>query len=236
MIFVTGDIHNSDFHRFKKFKSEFKPTKDDVLLVAGDFGLPWYLPESMNHSSDLFYIKQLSEKPFMTCFVDGNHENFDLLNALPQVEMFGNTCGKLSDKIFHLKRGNIYTIQGKKILALGGASSVDKAWRIIHEQTKGQKVWWKQELWTFEDEENCLKNLDAHEWKVDFVISHTCPSVIIDKLVPKGTPLHPDPTQKILEMVFADLQFGKWYFGHWHVDEVLDEQFYAIYQNVRRVE
>ena len=72
----------------------------------------------------------------------GNHENFRLLNALEEDE---NHMGYISEHIKHLKRGRCYNIQGKNILALGGADSVDKFRR-----TEGLN-WWKEETITDED-------------------------------------------------------------------------------------
>jgi hypothetical protein len=72
----------------------------------------------------------LNERPWTTLVVDGNHDNHDRLNQLPVEEKFGGKVGVIADSIYHLKRGEIYQIQDKKILSFGGAESIDKLSRI----------------------------------------------------------------------------------------------------------
>ena len=79
MIFITGDIHgNIDINKLnsKKFAEQKNLTKSDFVIIAGDFGLVW--DESKECQ---YWIKWLSEKNFTTLFIDGNHENFNLLNS-----------------------------------------------------------------------------------------------------------------------------------------------------------
>ena len=54
-------------------------------------------------------MKWLSEKPWTTLFVDGNHENFDRLKNYPITEEWGGKVQKIYDKVYHLMRGEIYT-------------------------------------------------------------------------------------------------------------------------------
>ena len=133
MIYVTGDMHGGiDIHKMstKRFPEQKTMTKNDYVIVCGDFGLVWDKPGDKYYNEQQYWIKWLNSKPFTTLFVDGNHENFDILNALPEVEMFGNVVGKVSDSIYHLKRGRVYTIDGKKIFTMGGAYSHDKEYRV----------------------------------------------------------------------------------------------------------
>ena len=76
MIFITGDCHG-DYRRFRTdiFIEQKEMTKDDFVIVCGDFGL-W--DES---GEQKYWRKWLSGKPFTTLWVDGNHENYDLLNT-----------------------------------------------------------------------------------------------------------------------------------------------------------
>lgn len=46
--------------------------------------------------------------------------------------MYGAKVLKVSDNVFYLKRGEIYTIEDKLFLVLGGALSDDKKYRIPH--------------------------------------------------------------------------------------------------------
>ena len=109
-------------------------------------------------------------KPFKILAVMGNHDNYDLIEKLPEVEMFGAKVLKVSDNVFYLKRGEVYIIEDKRFLVLGGAMSDDKAWRKAHES------WWEQEEWSEEEKETCLAKIKENN-NFDYVLSHTGPSV-----------------------------------------------------------
>ena len=78
MFFITGDTHR-DFTRFsaKSFPEQKNMSKDDYVIVCGDFGI-W---DTSNE--ERYWLGWLNDKPFTTLFVTGNHENFDLLKVLP---------------------------------------------------------------------------------------------------------------------------------------------------------
>ena len=75
MIYITGDTH-SDFSRFSedKFPIQKEMTKDDYVIICGDFGGVWTFEEESNREKEA--LDWLNEKNFTTLFVDGNHENF----------------------------------------------------------------------------------------------------------------------------------------------------------------
>jgi hypothetical protein len=78
MIYLTGDTHG-DLSRltsanWPKGKSL---SKRDYLIILGDFGVLWNPKED---SSSKYWLNWLSKKPWTTLFLDGNHENFDLVD------------------------------------------------------------------------------------------------------------------------------------------------------------
>lgn len=81
-VFLTGDTHGeADIAKVDAFARVAQDlTRDDVLIVLGDFGLVWADPPSEGERRRLDWYE---EQPWTTLFVDGNHENFDLLDALP---------------------------------------------------------------------------------------------------------------------------------------------------------
>ena len=113
MIYVTGDMHG-DYRVFKQpvFKNI---KKNDTLIICGDFGFIWNGGKGEKATLD-----KLSKKPYTVCFVDGTHENFELLSKYPVVEYCGGKAHKIRDNIFHLLRGQIFEIEGEKIFAMGG--------------------------------------------------------------------------------------------------------------------
>ena len=175
MIYITGDTHcPEDIHRLNTsgFPEQKNLTKNDYVIICGDFGGVWYPEDSKYHKEDLYWQKWLREKPFTTLFVDGNHENHYLLSQLPEVEMFGGTIGKVCDSVYHLKRGQIYTIDGKKFFCFGGAKSIDKEWRV-----EGLS-WWPEEMPSKAEMDYGLVTLEKHDFKVDYILSHCAPSSI----------------------------------------------------------
>ena len=84
-IFITGDTHG-DFTRFKKdiFYERAELTKEDCVIITGDFGGIWD-----GSANERYWLDWLEKKPFTTLFVSGNHENYDLLAEYPVEEWCG---------------------------------------------------------------------------------------------------------------------------------------------------
>ena len=139
MIYVTGDIHGGfDIHKLasKELRSAgLRIKKDDYVIVCGDFGLVWD-----SKPEERYWRKWLDEKPWTTLFVDGNHENFELLNTYPVEEWHGGRIHRISEKTIHLMRGNVFSLEGASFFTFGGAASHDKEWRLPG------LSWWPEEL------------------------------------------------------------------------------------------
>ena len=138
MIYITGDTHqNIDISKLntKNFPEQKELTKSDYVIICGDFGMVWN-----NSKEEMYWRKWLEKKNFTTLFIDGNHENYELLNEFPVIEKFGGKVQEIGKDIFHLMRGEIYTIDGKTFFCMGGAESTDKVYRIEHIS------WWKEEI------------------------------------------------------------------------------------------
>ncbi len=99
MIFVTGETHG-DFTRFSVdiFPGQKNMTKDDYVIICGDFGI-WD-----DSKRERYWLQWLDEKPFTTLFVDGNHENFDLLASCPFTDWHGGKVQHIRDSVIHLMR------------------------------------------------------------------------------------------------------------------------------------
>ena len=75
MIYVTGDTHGR--HDFGKLFDDSWPegqtlTRDDYVVVCGDFGGVWYDIDLSDPSLLLLFWEA---QPWTTLFLDGNHEN-----------------------------------------------------------------------------------------------------------------------------------------------------------------
>lgn len=227
MIYITGDIHG-DINRFSDeyIPNETELTDDDVIIVCGDFGIPWYNKnDNTGWHFDQRKLDDLSARPYTILYCDGNHENFNELYAYLEIEMYGNTVNKLRDNIFHLQRGRIYTIQDKTFFVFGGAYSIDRYMR------QKNISYWEQEIPCDSEYKKGIKALKSVGFKVDYIITHTCPSEIIRHM--GHNPIIDDgELTGFFDWVMYETDFKKWFFGHWHYDELIiykDKCLRAIY-------
>ena len=221
MIFVTGDLHghvDKSKLNTKFFPQQKELTKNDFVIIAGDFGGIWDESRSEN-----WLLRWLEKKSFTTLFVDGNHENFDLLNQYPVTTWNGGKVHEIRPGIIHLMRGQVFQIEGMKFFTFGGADSVDKHYR------KEGISWWPQERPTDEEFVEGMENLEKQNYSVDYVISHTAPLNVVEKLTVCSTLL--DPATIMLSVFQEKISFKHWYFGHFHQDTTLDN-YTALYQEV----
>jgi predicted phosphohydrolase len=215
--FLTGDTHG-DFTRFSSdnFPIGKTLTKDDQVIILGDFGLIW---NEQLSKSELYWKHWLEQKPWTTFAVLGNHENYSAIEQYPTVNMFGGKVYKISEKIFLFQTGEIYWINGQSFFVCNGAYSVDKPNRTEYDS------WWSQEQPTYSQMENGLYNLEMVSWSVDYILAHTCPEHV-GRAFNKSYNA-PDVedwisacyTAKYLSEVVSKTQFKKFFFGHYHPEE-----------------
>lgn len=228
MIYITGDTHGEiDITKLnvKNFPVQKQMTKRDYVIIAGDFGCIW-----SGGKNDDYWLNWLENKNFTTLFICGNHENFDLLDKYPIVEWNGGKVHKISDSIYHLMRGQVFTIDNQTFFTFGGATSVDKNHR------KEFVSWWVQEVPTQAEFEEGMKNLEKHNMNVDFILTHTAPTEIISQFFLDIEKLK-DPTNAMLDQFKENVRFKHWYFGHFHENKtmgkftVIDNSFINIETN-----
>lgn len=226
MIYVTGDIHGGfDIHKLssKELRSAgLRIKKDDYVIVCGDFGLVWD-----NKPEERYWRKWLDEKPWTTLFVDGNHENFELLNTYPVEEWHGGRIHRISEKIVHLMRGNVFSLEGASFFTFGGAASHDKEWRLPG------LSWWPEELPSDEELRQANDVLKQCNNQVDYIISHCAPSLIQGRLNPT---YKTDRLTEYFEYVRETVKFKRWYFGHYHEDVDFDDGFSCLLDRVLPLE
>ena len=250
-IFITGDIHSKP----ERFSSDNFPqgkelTKEDYIIICGDFGLVWN--KDCENGHERFWLNWLEEKPWTTLFLDGNHENFDRLydfEIYPCVEWNGGLVQKIRPSVIHLMRGEIYDLQGLKFFVMGGNYSHDiddgileigdpkiKQWQ--KDWTKMFRVnhlsWWEQEVPAHYERTNAIKNLLAVDNKVDFILTHALPSsdiYIIDKYLAK-----PNEFEIWLEEnIRSKVDYIGWISGHYHIDRAASYKDLCIYERILQV-
>ena len=224
MIFVTGDTHGEhDFGKLARFaKKHPELTKEDYLIIAGDFGGVWYKNAV---EEDLEPYEKL---PFTVLFVDGNHENFNLLNAYPVETWKGGKIHRVAPHVLHLMRGQIFEIEGKRIFTFGGGTSIDKYMR------REGVSWWPEEIPSFAEFDEAVTNLKRYGHKVDYVITHSCDEKALYTpllgTVSKSMTVYPD--NSMLMEFERTVQYEHWYFGHYHVDGYVTERKTALYHDI----
>ena len=227
MLYVTGDTHGDlDFQKILDWTEVTKPNKDkDYLIILGDFGYVWENKRDDYEKEKLDFISCL---PFTTLFIDGNHENHSRLNAMRVVNFMGGKAHKVYDSIYHLMRGQVYNICNKSIFTFGGASSIDK-----HLRVEGIS-WWKEEEFNYREANTAYDNLNKINWEVDYVLTHSAPLSIRDKLFEGNNLYKPSATERLLEAILRNIKFKRWYFGHYHIDKNMNN-FKAMYENIERM-
>ena len=234
MIYITGDTH-ADFRRFntRNFPEQKQLTKDDYVIVCGDFGL-WDGSKREIHDIDW-----LDGKPYTTLFVSGNHSNYDMLDAMPVAEWHGGEVNYIRPSVIHLRRGQIYDIGGKRIFTFGGASShdiedgiLDRSDIDFREKKKrlddnnryqyriNHETWWAQELPTQAEMDAGLANLAAVGNKVDYIITHCAPDSLFAQLIDRKPVV--DYLTTYLKKIHETVDYERWYCGHYHINRILD--------------
>lgn len=211
MIYITGDTHGR-FERIEDFCRDNNTTSDDIIIILGDLSMNYYLDARDE------YLKREVAKLAITIFaIHGNHE-----------ERPYNVCGyrlkewhggmvyvdsEYPNQIF-AKDGEIYSLDDKKVVVIGGAYSVGKPIRL-----KKKLPWFESEQPDSKIKADVEKSLCNLNWKVDIVLSHTCPS----KYIPEQLYLSyvdqttvDRSTEEWLQKIEDSLKYKKWYFGHFH--------------------
>lgn len=238
MIYVTGDTHID--RDIAKLQDENWPegqtlTRSDYLVVMGDFGALWYGGERDRRLLDMY-----ESKPYTTLFVDGNHDNFDIIDALPTAERFGAPVHVVPGfpHVIHLMRGYVYELpvsaeETARVLVMGGAETRDRSRRI-----EGVD-WWRREMPSEEEYERCTRSLDDVGWSVDYVFTHELPYDAIryarDWTVQEEIQMMPDRLSGFLQWVDDKLDKSSlhiWYAGHYHTDRLIDARYRVLYNDI----
>lgn len=253
-VYVTGDIHGdpsrfsvNSFYEQKTFSGN---KEDNIIIVCGDFGLVWNA--NGEDPTERYWLNWLEQKNFTVCFVDGNHECFDRLYQYPVEEWNGGKVHKIRDNVIHLMRGQVFDIEGKKFFTFGGASSHDIKDGILEIDDpdfseKRKKLnknsyslyrinhisWWKEELPSEEEISEGIKNLDKHDWKVDYIITHS-PSASVIALLGQGL-YEQDILTKYLEEIRCKTEYKRMFSGHMHVDYTVNDKDILLYEQIIRI-
>lgn len=227
MIYVTGDTHgNNDILKLYDLAAKTPGLdKDDYVIIAGDFGGVW------NRKTLFADLNNYSNLPFTTLFVDGNHENYDLLRTFPVNEWNGGKVQMIRPDIIHLMRGQVYEIDGRTFFTFGGATSIDKYMR------REGLSWWSEERPSDDELREGIDNLKRFENNVDYIITHSCDEKALwyPPLRTREFKMGVYPENQMLSYFEDILTYRHWYFGHYHMDADLTEKKTVLYQKIVRL-
>lgn len=226
MFYITGDTHG-DFSRCEVFNARNNPTPDDTMIVLGDAGLNYY-----RNNTDRKKKLYVNSFPFTTFCIHGNHEMRPNTIASYEMKEFcgGNVWYEHEfPNILFAQDGEIYDFDGIKCIAIGGAYSVDKEYRLL----RGYK-WFEDEQPSDFIKARVEENLSKAGNKIDVVLSHTCPIDYepVEAFLPSIDQRKVDKsTEEWLGKIEKSIEYKKWYCGHYHIIKKIDSlQF--MYTNI----
>lgn len=222
-VFITGDKHRTFVPLFG-LAEKIELFETDILIIAGDAGYIW--DDSYPHAVES--LQQIF--PGTIAFVDGNHENHKLLNGMEVVLWNGGKAHKIGERVYHLMRGQVYSIYEQNYFVFGGARSVDK------DRREEGVSWWKEEEPTLEEIEYGRCQLSQHVNHIDYVITHETP-LFARQYIARSKPIDtdymlPNVLEEWYEMVHHGTRFKKWYFGHMHVDQVITDDLQGLHHHI----
>lgn len=216
MIYITGDTH-ADFSRFKNPMLR-KLKKNDSLIICGDFGFIWD-----GSPKEQKILKKIGKLPYNVLFVEGSHENYDLLEQYEISEWCGGKTRLISGRLRQLMRGQLYEIAEKTVFAFGGGQTDD-----IYELIEGSN-WWKREIPSDEELAEGLENLENAGNSVDFIVTYEPPSRMQEFLTGGGEPNH---INTYLNEIYDKTDFKGWFFGKLHLNKQIPPKYYAVYDGI----
>ena len=153
-------------------------------------------------------------------FVDGVHENFDLLEEYEIEEWCGGKTHKISGKLRHLMRGEVFEISEKKVFTFGGGEKSEDDSKSISAKCKP----------TPEDFERAINSLQKHNYEVDYIISYEPPTMITEFLALNENVS--DNLSHYLDEINQKTDYERWFFGRHHIDKIIPPKYFALFNNV----
>ncbi|MBR6315377.1 MAG: metallophosphoesterase [Lachnospiraceae bacterium] len=251
MIYITGDTHGDFSLRFntENFPEQKEMTKDDYVIICGDFGGIWDIGKESREEKH--WLDWFEKRSYTLLFIDGNHENFDRLNAYPVKEWHGGKVHEIRPHVLHLMRGQVFEIDGKKFFTFGGASSHDITGGILEPDDPNFKEkrkrldkkyvpyrihhisWWEQELASEAEMREGKKNLSLHDFTVDYIVTHCCATST--QVFLAGSTYQPDRQTDYLDYIKKNVTYKKWFFGHYHDNRNVFDKELLLYEQLIRI-
>lgn len=127
MIYITGDTHGQ-FERIENFCQRYGTSKDDVMIILGDAGINF-----SGGLRDQIKKEYLESLPVTIFAIHGNHERRPwTIDSYQEKRWHGGVVcyEKEYPSLLFAKDGEIFDLDGKKAIVIGGAYSIDKMIRL----------------------------------------------------------------------------------------------------------
>lgn len=204
---VFGDMHGH-IGSFTRVLEMSKHNDYSRIVQVGDFGLWDHILKGVKFLDELnAELTRLGRRVYA---IGGNHENWDHWNwyveNMPK-DAYGFAI--LRTHIMLAPRVHHWNWYGKDFLAVAGAASIDKEFRLMDEAAGTPQQWWPQEQITDEEVAGIANR------KVDYLMTHDAS----DK-TPWGFRLIPDPDSEIhrrrIDTVLKKVRPEMHFHGHMH--------------------
>ena len=223
-IFLIGDIHGNPRRLGGRFFNHLGLSRNDCMVILGDFGLIWSDPPS---PEETWWLDWLEQRAWTTLVVLGNHENHRIIRAMPTESWKGGRVRRFREHVLQLVDNEVFEIDGKTFFVRGGAHSFDRDLRV-----EG-KDWWPEEVPDAAERAAARDKLDAIGWRVDYVLTHAAPSRLHGALNPDPSRRNaPDEYARWLQEIADWLDFERWFFGHHHQNRYDLGRYTCLYGDV----
>ena len=206
MILLLGDIHG-DYKTLERAIDLAHKSDAKAIIQVGDFGL--FSGYGMANESHFRKVLTTSKVPVY--FIDGNHDDCD--RWLEYTEVTEVLTGS---NLFYVPRGTVMELDGRTVAFMGGAASIDKAWRL-----QDGAHWTEKENISPQEVLNLYNN--ANGKKIDLFITHCPPHSVIEENFDNRAKLFfevgldwTDPNQLAIEVMWHKLGTPMIYSGHMH--------------------
>ena len=212
-VYLISDIHGDrDFAGLNDYLG--MAGENDLLIILGDVFFGFGEGERARE-----YTEWFSSLDKNIAFIDGNHENYEYIASFPEEEWCGGKVRRISPTIVYLERGEIYDIKGKSVFTFGGCRS-SKKWHDEGLAYPGEDP-------TPSEVAYAKARLAERENKVDFVLTHK-----------HERGIDPTVSEALLDLtahIEENVQFKRWFYGHWHCERDEDERHRIIYKELREL-
>lgn len=217
MICVIGDTHG-DISRFSD-KTVKKLGKNDFLVICGDFGFVWD-----GSDKEKAVLKKIGAKRFVTLFLAGSHDNYDLLEQYPEEAFHGGMARHICGNLYMLSPGGVFELNGVKAFAFGGGQAADLETRIEN------ATWWEQEQPTDEQLRQGEAALEAAGNKVDYVFTHEPPATLAEFIeMSSGRRSALGRLNVYFDELKSRISFKMWFFGKLHKNKLIPPRYAAVF-------